>query len=1181
MSRVLTIDDHTKLSQASASAPVSSAWVSANAGSGKTYVLAQRVVRLLLSGVEPSRILCLTYTKAAAGEMSNRVFAILGRWVGLSDEELHNELAGIEGTSPSAEQLERARILFARALETPGGLKIQTIHAFCEALLHQFPLEANVPGTFTVMDDGMQRQLMAQARQNIARTAHAQPESEVGAAFTAMMEVASDEQIEKALGEVVDNREALANWLNEIGGPVAATSQARDRLGFAPQETVEDLLNAAVSASLFRTLNNDEIAEHAAATGEIKAVEFADYLSVISQSIGQANEAEAIDALLLTKSGGPRKFGRYPSKAVADVFPDLRDQLTQESERWLAAMGRIASLRLIENTQPLLVIAQAMIVDYGLSKRQRGLLDFDDLIERTAELLSRSDARAWVLYKLDLGIDHVLLDEAQDTSPKQWQIISALVEEFFAGQSARPTNRTVFAVGDEKQSIYSFRGAEPRNFATQKRHFLRQAKSAGKSFADVGLGLSFRSTTDVLGAVDAVFEIEEHAEGVTFDTAPPPHTAARRNDPGSVDVWGLIEAAPGDDPENWHTPVDFTGQHQALLLAEKIADQLKNWIGRETIEASGKVISAGDILVLVRSRDRFVGALNRALKAQGIAVSGADRLTITDHIAVQDLVALGQITLTPQDDLSLAAVLKSPLIGLSESELYDLNQHRFPGKFERSLFEALEHADSEPISAAYETIRRWQEMSDRLPPYEFYATILGTLGGRKRLLARLGGEAEDVIDAFLDAALAHDQSGAPGLQVFLDQLLEERPEIKREMDSTAGEVRIMTVHAAKGLEAPIVFLVDKSSPAFQSQHAPALYKWPSSDQQDSYFWLPTSASHNATTRDLRDVEKRRAEEEYRRLLYVGMTRAEDRLIVCGYRGSREPTSPNWHAMVSRALEPEWQDVCDDDGALLWHRWKAKDSPQGSTLALAQTETPEGNTSAAAAAASMLPGWVWKKLPAEAAMPRPLNPSGTRAIIDEALVQQGKQVSPFVVEEPVAALPDPRIRGTVLHKLLQDLPLLDQSRWQSLAAGYLAKRLPEYGAEAHQNMIEAVRRVFEHSQLAGCFDPTTSRGEVPILGSITTRDGPKPISGQVDRLATFEHEVVVLDFKTSLQTPSSQNAIAADYVSQMALYQDLIARLYVGRTVRCMLVWTHAANGPQVMEVPDSAMKAALEKIAQL
>ncbi|MEP4293713.1 MAG: double-strand break repair helicase AddA, partial [Rhizobiaceae bacterium] len=908
MNQVLHIDKTTQHAQLTASDPANSAWVSANAGSGKTYVLAQRVVRLLLAGVDPSRILCLTYTKAAAGEMSNRVFEILGKWVVMDDADLRAEIERLEKPPARPEQIARARILFARALETPGGLKIQTIHAFCEALLHQFPLEANVPGTFTVMDDLLQRQLMGQARRSIALTAFAEPDSPTGAAFLRLMESASDAKISKVLGEIVDKRDELADWLTRIGGPEGATEHARKTFGFEPQDTVESITHVALTASLFHQLNCREIAEFAESTGATKSIEFADDLRAFGNAQNDQQSVQAMDSLLLTKEGKARSFGRYPSKAVGEAFPQLREQMAAECDRWLAARSRIHALQLIDMTEPLLVVAGAMIGFYGREKRKRGMLDFDDLIERTADLLSRSDARSWVLYKLDLGIDHVLLDEAQDTSPIQWQIISALVEEFFAGHSARQTKRTIFAVGDEKQSIYSFRGAEPRNFAAQKSHYLRQARAADTSFADVPLNLSFRSTADVLGAVDAVFSIDGHAEGVTFGAPPQPHSAARRHQPGSVDVWDLVGAEEGDDPQNWHTPMDFSGQHQALLLAEKIARQVASWIGNERLEASGNLIGAGDILVLVRARDRFVGALNRALKARGIAVSGADRLIITDHIAVQDLIAIGQVVLTPSDDLSLAVVLKSPLIGLGEEDVFDLTQSRFLEHGEISLFEALQKADQPQFAEALGKIDHWRAASDRLPVFEFYAQIVETMGGRKQILSRLGSEAEDVLDAFLDIALAHEQTGIPGLQAFLSDLLEEKPEIKREMDASAGEVRIMTVHAAKGLEAPIVFLVDKSSPAFLAQHAPSLYGWSEENQETCYLWVPNKEDHCDKTRMLRDEEKRRAEEEYRRLLYVGMTRAKDRLIVCGYRGSKSPGTPNWHAMVCAALEPDWQDV---------------------------------------------------------------------------------------------------------------------------------------------------------------------------------------------------------------------------------------------------------------------------------
>jgi len=1175
VTRDLAIDNHTRLEQARASAPANSAWVSANAGSGKTYVLAQRVVRLLLSGVEPSRILCLTYTNAAAGEMAIRVFDILGSWVAMPDDALRNAITLIEGREPSPGQMHLARILFARALETPGGLKIQTIHAFCEALLHQFPLEANIPGTFSVMDNLMQRQLMTQARRAVVLAAGAGPDSPIGLGFTKMMDSATDLQIDKVLDEIVEHREELAGWLDRIGGPDGADRHARQRLSFSPEETVAGLTEELSTGSVFESLDCETIASLCDATSESRAAELAKQLRGYGAARTTPKKLQCLQTLILTKSGTVRSFKKYPSKAVEEAVPGLRKHMEDEADRWNRLSPRIRTLHQIEITHPLLITAGAMIDNYTTAKRQRGLLDFDDLIERAVELLSRSDARSWVLYKLDLGIDHVLLDEAQDTSPKQWQIISALVEEFYAGQSARAADRTIFAVGDEKQSIYSFRGAEPRNFAEQRRRYVRQAKLAEKPFAKVELGLSFRSTADVLGAVDAVFALPENAAGVTFDAPPPAHTAARHNDPGSVEVWDLVEAQAGDEPENWYTPVDFAGNHQALLLAEKIANQLDRWIDHETIEATGKTVAAGDILVLVRSRDRFIGALTRALKARKIKVAGADRLAITDHIAVQDLVAVGQFTLTPYDDLGLAVVLKCPLIGMDDDQLFALTQDRFQDGREVSLFEALQQSSTPRFVDALEEINRWRDLADRLPAYEFYAHILGALDGRRKILARLGAESDDVVNAFLDAALAHEQDAVPGLQSFLQALSEDNPEIKRELDRTAGEVRIMTIHAAKGLEAPIVFLVDKCSAAFQSQHAPALYRWQEKNAEDCYLWVPASADHGDRTLALREEERRRAEEEYRRLLYVGMTRAEDRLIICGYVGGRKPSTPNWHAMVCKALELDWADIYDEKGELMWHRWKAKDSPPSIHQAKSGNEPIRQNEDLE------LPPWIGHKLPHETALPRPLNPSGAQAFIDDALTRDPATVSPFGDDSDDGKTPEPRRRGTVLHKLLQILPDMPQEDRSAAAHSFLKKEMSGYPDIVRHAMAESLNNVFDHPQLKNCFNTGSSSSEVPVMGTLMVGDRARVVSGTIDRLAVLDDEILILDYKTGRHAPKDQLSIPDDYIMQMALYRELISRLYPNKPVRCLLVWTHADAGPMIMEVPSSGMATALGQIAQL
>ena len=458
------IGDDTVYRQRLASSPRHSAWVSANAGSGKTTVLSNRVVRLLLSGTDPSRILCLTFTKAAAGEMSNRVFKILGQWATIPEDQLREELFKVEGTRPTDSQLETARTLFARALETPGGLKIQTIHAFCEALLHQFPLEANIPGNFSVMDDSLQVSLMNEARRQIILETDAQPNSALAHAFSRVMAVATDAAIEKTIGEVIAKRDELANWLLRLGGPESAEAFAKQRFQFSPDDDEESATALAADESLLSTLDLAALAQACTDSGKSTMEKLALSIQTFVEAKEPTEKLDCIAAMVLTAKGDPRSFAKYPTKEIHEKHPEVREVFAREAERVVSALLRINTLKQIVNTTPLLVIAEAMIERYRHMKRQQGLLDFDDLVFRTADLLTRKSARSWVLYKLDLGIDHILLDEAQDTSPRQWQIINAMVEEFFSGDSARSISRTVFAVGDEKQSIYSFQGAEPESF---------------------------------------------------------------------------------------------------------------------------------------------------------------------------------------------------------------------------------------------------------------------------------------------------------------------------------------------------------------------------------------------------------------------------------------------------------------------------------------------------------------------------------------------------------------------------------------------------------------------------------------------------------------------------------------------------------------------------------------------
>jgi len=701
-----------------------------------------------------------------------------------------------------------------------------------------------------------------------------------------------------------------------------------------------------------------------------------------------------------------------------------------------------------------------------------------------------------------------------------------------------------------------------------------KAQQAEKPFPRASLNLSFRSTPQVLAAVDEVFNNPFNAKGLVYGGDYQDHIAHRRLDWGTVEVWDKLESLTVEDPDVWHEPADpLNNPHQAIRLAKHVADRIADWVASKSlIKVKDKVrpVNEGDFVVLVRSRDRFVPALTRALKDRGVAVAGADRLSLIDHIAVQDLIALGNVAVTPKDDLSLAALLKSPLFGLSEEHLLDLAYGR-----SGSLYDELRSRNEEAhLAPMWEKLERWRNRAGTMPVYEFYARVLGDDRGRHDFYSRLGREAEDVLDAFLALTLDHENVGLPGLHAFLESLRAEAPEIKREFTDDQHEVRIMTVHAAKGLEAPIVFVVDKGSQVVSNQHHNALFEW--GDEyadagQRGFLWVPSSKDHGDRSQSAKQYMIEQAEEEYRRLLYVAMTRACDHLIICGYRSGKTKPTPNWHDMVKEALLPELSqgDVLEDN--VFVRLWRAQ--PPENQLVANSAQTIAAKTHA-------LPGWLHHHLPRERNLPRPLNPSGAQALIDESLAQD-KTIESLLVEKAQMSGELARRRGTAIHKLLQVVPEIPAADKWNKAQTYLSATLPELSEQQHAATLTAVQNTLTSSELEAYFDPATSRAEVPLMGRIELAGGPRSVSGTVDRMAVLSDRVVLLDYKTSLRVPGGIDDLAPDYVMQMALYRALVQRLYPKLPVETYLIWTHASEGPRVMKLPDAALDAAYGSLSSL
>ena len=1100
--------------QRAAADPAYSVWVEASAGTGKTKVLTDRLLRLLLAGVEPQRLLCLTYTKAAAAQMNERISSYLSKWTIMSDEDLGADIENLLGTQLTGQNRENlirsARMLFADLLDTPGGIKIQTIHSFCQDILKRFPLEANISPYFDVLDDRGREDVLARIKKELLAD-EINETSPIKSAVEYFTHNLSEYSFPKVLNHITANRAILEEVLEKYAGLEQFLPILARHLNVTDSDD-EDTLKAV----FMQSVNHDEVKRNTEAWshGGKSDREKCDKLSRIFSHKQTAADYEIYKTVFLTVKGQPLSERYMAGKDAQKADEELLNRAYQEAERLQKMNQKLEKLRLYNSTKYFLILAEELNRKYREYKEQKSVSDYDDLILLTRRLLSDPTTAAWVLYKLDGGIDHILLDEAQDTSPEQWDIIKYLSEEFFAGAGINNKRNTIFAVGDRKQSIFSFQGADPDKFDTMSKYF---ADKAGNSFKKVNLEVSFRSAPAILQTVNKIFASPDTAKGVVSDGETVNHKPFRAGEFGHVEIWEPFIAEENDkaqDDSQLLPPMEMCPRTSVRTkLAKAIAGRIKSMVN-ETFQTDHP-LNFRDFMVLVRKRDAFVDEFIRACKKMHVEISGADKMVLTEQIAVQDLISLGKFLLLPNDDLSLAEVLKSPLFGLDDDDLTELCWDRKKALLWTRLSDNPKYAD------VYKQLQTLLDKTDYIRPYELYNFVLTKMGGRRHFIERMGLEVEDALDEFINLTISFEQNNTPSLQEFIEWMEQSDVVIKRQTEQKEiNAVRLMTVHGSKGLQAPVVFLPDTISVKSYKCEQNILF-------DDEYAYYPLNAdAYDDNCLSVKQKNDEKANEEYRRLLYVALTRAEDQMIICGYANSDKINEKSWFSLCEKALV--------ENGY-----------PEDKIFKITSEEIIKKdlkNTQIAFGDTPIIPDWFYEDVIAEDTLAKPYTPSHLETDDDE----------PDSVS-PLSEKGDFYRRGTIIHKLLQFLPQ-NSDNPEKATDIFLQKNAADFTPRQTEQIKTEVMALLHDPNFAPLFGKD-AQSEVPIVGEVNG----KMISAQLDKLLVLPDKVIIVDFKTNRPPAQSVADTPPAYIRQLEIYAELIRRIYPDLPVETYILWTNEAR----------------------
>lgn len=1088
--------------------PNKSVWVEASAGTGKTKVLSDRVLRLLLDSEtpHPERILCLTYTKAGAVEMKSRIFERLSEWSVISDDNLQNNLTELFfGETLSLTELKnyqkRARTLFALLLDTAGGIKIQTIHSFCQDILSRFPLEAGISPYFEVMETEEQTDILEQIRKDIIIEAENNPQSQSANYMRYITKNMKEGDFTKALKEIIENKSKLQNIFFHYDDFADFEQNLALKLHTSPNKLLADFYNEfkITAAPLIKKII--EILYH----GTLNEAENASALKKIADSGFLPQDFPTLQKLVLTGNYTPQIKGTKESKKYNPQINEMGQNL---ADIFNSTLQKIARQKLFFSSQAIFGLAHRLFSAYAEYKQRRAKLDYEDLIFATNNLLSNSAVAGWVLYKLDGGIDHILIDEAQDTSPEQWNIIKALSEEFFAGIGSKKSPCTIFVVGDRKQSIFSFQGADPQKMEDMSAYFSQ--KAAGNS-AKINLDISFRSTSAVLDLVNKVFSDPEASAGVVAKAEKVNHLPYRLGEFGKVEIWPLLIKEKEEKHSDSSDEQTYLTQKKSLSLkyqlAQKIVGKIKELIQKSA--NSPRPLHFGDFMVLVQKRAHFINEFIRACKEENINVSGADRMKLSEQIAVQDLISLAKVLLLPNDDLSLAEVLKSPLFNFNDDDLFKLCYNRGSANLWTRLKDFSQYVET------YAQLQTLFNMVDFVRPFELFDYVLTKMNGRKKFILRMGYEVEDALDEFMNLVLNFEKEHIPSLQNFVEWIENHDLEIKREAkQNEVDAVQLMTAHGSKGLQARVVFLPDTTiDNAIKNEQKLLINE----TENTAYFPFGKNYYEDNSKAVNQQIGLKEAEER-RRLLYVALTRAEDELYICGYSGSNKGSAAgSWYELCRVALENSGKKK--SDGTIVYETSGEIKAPKKAQNSIIHTNFPPED-------------WIFTKAKAENALAKPYTPSK---------LNDGEEADSV---SPLADKGDYYKRGIIIHKMLQFLPKTAENQID-VAQKYLAQS--DFSLSEQKQILNEVTAVLRNSEFAEIFGPY-SKAEVPIMGEVKGRI----ISAQIDRLVILPDKIKIIDFKTNRRI----DEIPPEYLNQLKVYAELISLIYPNKPIETYILWTN-------------------------